>query len=634
MNKEDKLKFSLNVASVAGIFSVTIALLLLLNFLQMARSKPLDSNALIALVQRLNKEPNNDELKKEIRDFDLLARKAYFNTQWQVKTGGTLLLFGAIVLVLALRVYYGLKSKIGEPDAITENEFTKRLLTQRWVMILGLVIFALGLGASFISVDHLGKYEVDESKAETTSAEQSKGIEVIEVGQNPKASQPVSTNQPAKEQTAAAQAPNQSTEVKQGKPVQEGKAAGAVAPTEGKATVAGAAAETTLKFPGSDAIKANSPGFRGPFGAGVSFHKNIPLDFDVASGKNILWKVPVPKNSFNSPVIWGNKLFLSGADKLVHEVYCFDRNSGKLLWSQQADKIQGSPAGAPTVTEDTGYAASSLTTDGNMVYAIFANGDIICFDMDGKRIWARNLGMPDNHYGHASSLIMWKDKVYVQYDNNKTHKLIALNTLTGATVWETNRNVKISWASPILANINGKFQVILSSDPLVAGYDAETGKELWNVKCMSGEVGSSPTYGSGLVFAANEYAKLVALDPVKGTQVWESTEYMPEVASLVSANGLVFLGTSYGVLACYDAKTGKKCWEKEDGPGFYSSPVVTDNKLFTIDTNGKMRIYEAAKEMKLLGESNLGEKITTTPAFTEGRMYIRTPKFLYCMGKK
>jgi outer membrane protein assembly factor BamB len=206
--------------------------------------------------------------------------------------------------------------------------------------------------------------------------------------------------------------------------------------------------------------------------------------------------------------------------------------------------------------------------------------------------------------------------------------------MTGATVWETERKVKISWASPILAEINGKYQVILSSDPLVAGYDVDSGKELWNVSCLSGEVGSSPAFGSGLIFAANEYAKLAAIDPLKKSVVWESTEYLPEVASPVAANGLLFLCTSYGVLVCYDAKTGKKCWEKEDGPGFYSTPVVTDNKLFTLDTNGKLRVYEAAREMKMLGESNLGEKMTTTPAFAEGGMYIRTPKFLYCIGNK
>jgi len=254
--------------------------------------------------------------------------------------------------------------------------------------------------------------------------------------------------------------------------------------------------------------------------------------------------------------------------------------------------------------------------------------------MDGNRVWARNLGLPDNHYGHASSLIMWKDKIYIQYDTNKARKLMALNATTGETVWETARKGKISWASPILAEINGKFQVVLSTDPMVAGYDAETGKELWSVDCMSGEVGPSPAFGSGLIFAANEYAKLVAIDPVKNAKVWDSDEYLPEVASPVTANGLLFIATSYGVLACYDAKSGVKYWSKEDGPGYYSSPVIADNKLYTFDTSGKMRVFEVAKEAKLLGEGSAAEKVTTTPAFADGRMYLRTPNFLYCIGKK
>jgi len=305
-----------------------------------------------------------------------------------------------------------------------------------------------------------------------------------------------------------------------------------------------------------------------------------------------------------------------------------------VLWKQPVDKIQGSPATAPKVTEDTGLAASSLTTDGNRVYAIFPNGDIICFDMDGNRVWARNLGLPDNHYGHASSLVMWKDKVYVQYDTNKSRKLMALNASTGENVWETARKGKISWASPILAEINGKYQVVLSTDPMVAGYDTETGKELWSVNCMSGEVGPSPASGGGLIFAGNEYAKLVAIDPLKNAKVWESDEFLPEVASPVTANGFLFVATSYGVLACYDAKTGVKYWSKEDGPGYYSSPVIADNKLYTFDTSGKMRVFEVAKTEKILGEGNAGEKVTTTPAFAEGHMYLRTPTFLYCIGKK
>jgi len=613
MESDNKLKFPLNVALISGIFCITVALLLLLNFIQMAKNKPLESKALAVLVQQLSKEPNSDELKQEIRNFDLLARKAYFNSQWQVKTGGYLLLFGAIVFALSLRVFIGLRSKIAEPGVKLESDLTSRIMTQRWVMITGSVLVILGLGASFLSVDHLKMYAIDESIAEVKTTGNQEQIEVVKVGEKPEVIQTAKADSSGKQVAAA--------------PARTDSSAVAGAPGTSVAAV-------KITFPTNSTIKSNAPGFRGPFGNGVFFHKNTPVEWDAASGKNVIWKTAVPKKGLNSPVIWGNKLFLSGADKQSREVYCFDVKTGKVLWKQLVDKIQGSPATPPKVTEDTGLAAPSLTTDGNKVYAIFANGDIICFDMDGNRVWARNLGLPDNHYGHSSSLVMWKDKVYVQYDTNKSRKLIALNASTGETVWETARKGKISWASPILAEVNGKVQVVLSNEPMVAGYDATTGKELWSVDCMMGEVGPSPAYGSGLIFAANEYAKLVAIDPVKNAKVWESDEYMPEVASPVTANGLLFIATSYGVLACYDAKTGQKYWVKEDGPGFYSSPVIADNKLYTFDTAGKMRVFEVAKAEKILGEGNAAEKVTTTPAFAEGRMFLRTPSFIYCIGKK
>ena len=616
MEPENKLKLSLNVAVISGIFCVTVALLLLLNFIQMAKNKPLESKALISLVQRLAKEPNSDELKQEIRNFDLLARKAYFNSQWQVKTGGYLLLFGAILFALALRVFLGLKSKIAEPNIKEADDLASRMMTQRWVLITGTILIVLGLGSSVAAVDHLQKYSVEESVAEAAPTDNQEKIEVINVGVQPQ----VQATTPVKVDSVAAQVAT----VAKSNPDSSVAAQAAVVP----------AATVKAGYPTSNAIKANSPSFRGPFGNGVFFQKNTPVEWDATSGKNVIWKTEVSKKGYNSPVIWGNKLFISGADQQSKEVYCFDSKSGKQLWKQAVDQVPGSPAASPKVTEDTGLAAPSLTTDGNKVYALFANGDIVCFDMDGKKIWARNLGTPDNHYGHSSSLIILKDKVYVQYDTNKIRKLIALNASSGETVWETARKGKISWASPMLAEINGKFQVVLSNEPLVAGYDAESGKELWAVECMMGEVGPSPAYGSGLVFAANEYAKLVAIDPATGAKVWEADEYLPEVASPVTANGLLFVATSYGALVCYDAKTGQKYWFKEDGPGFYSSPVICDNKLYTFDTSGKMRVFEVGKAEKILGEGNAGEKMTTTPAFADGKMFIRTPNFIYCVGKK
>jgi outer membrane protein assembly factor BamB len=189
MEQENKLKLSLNIALVSGIFCITVALLLLLNFIQMAKNKPLESKALISLVKRLSQEPNSDELKLEIRNFDLLARKAYFNSQWQVKTGGYLLLFGAIVFAISLRVFIGLKSKITEPNVKDENELTSRIMTQRWVMIVGSVLVLLGLGASFVSVNHLEKYDVNESFSEVKPTDDQDKVEVIKVGENPSVTQ-------------------------------------------------------------------------------------------------------------------------------------------------------------------------------------------------------------------------------------------------------------------------------------------------------------------------------------------------------------------------------------------------------------------------------------------------------------
>jgi outer membrane protein assembly factor BamB len=376
-------------------------------------------------------------------------------------------------------------------------------------------------------------------------------------------------------------------------------------------------------------------GFRGPFGNGVSQHKNLPVDWDGSAGRNIRWKTEIPKPGYNSPVLWAEKLFLAGGDSEVRVVYCFHAKTGELLWQQEVRDIPGSPATLPRTSEDTGLSAPTVATDGKHVYAIFATGDIIAFTMTGKRVWARNLGVPDNHYGHSSSLLIWKNHLLVQYDSNKGGRLLSLDTATGNTRWETIRQTGISWASPILAEIGGKHQVILSAEPLVAGYDPETGKELWSVDCMMGEVGPSPAYGEGLVYAANEYARLVAIKPGAADPIiWENDEYLPEIASPVVSGGLIFIATSYGVLVCYDAATGEKYWEEEAQQGFSASPMVADGKLYAMDTGGIMHIFSLSKEMKKLGAPVLGERAYASPAFSDGTIYLRGEKYLYCIGNE
>ncbi len=621
MEIKDKIKLSQNTAVISGIFCITVALLLLLNFWQMSKNDPADSKVIAALVERLKQEPNNEDLKTEIRNFDLLARKAYFNSRWQVKTGAYLLLFGAIVLVVSLRFYYVLMSKIEQPDPKQENEIISRIMAQKGIVVVGALFLLLAFAASFFTVNDLGNYDVNKKSAQAGISPQDDGIEVIEVSEDPGKEEQNPQQKQISEEPAAEPAQVEQEASKEGSPKVEDK-------EKPKAVI-----EKPKTVDLVAEIKKNHSSLRGFLSQGASSSNNIPEKWDGAAGTNILWKSAIPKHGFNSPVIWGDKIFIAGADNANREVYCYNRTDGKLLWTGVADNIPGSPSSPPRVTDDTGLAAPTMTTDGKSVFAIFATGDVIAFSMDGKRVWAKNLGVPDNHYGHSSSLVTWGNKLFVQYDTNKSAKLIALDVATGNQVWETVRESKISWASPVLAEVDGKYQVILTSDPIVAGYDVETGEELWSVECMMGEVGPSVAYSDGVVVAANEYAIMVGIDIRTQKIIWENDEYLPEASSPVAYDGLLYIATSYGVLACYDLKSGEKYWEHDFGSTVYSSPMVADGKLFLTDNDGITRVYGLGKEMNLISENTLGERSGATPAFANGHIYIRGDNNLYCIGK-
>lgn len=610
MNEKQIMKTAANTAMVAFVFSFVVAILMVLNYYQLKAHDPLDLESMERLVERLKDEPDNEELIDEIRSLDLLARKAFFTSQWQVRTGRYLLLLGSVVWIFAMRYFFSAGSRISEPGAVSVSELSTRAFSQRWILMTGGTILLLAFLASFAVNDHLKLYRAS-GAGESAGPSEDQSIEVINIAEVPDAARD-ETFIPAETQEEMPAAGEDGT-------------AARTAEEESRAIPAGSA--------GGAPIHHN--GFRGPFGNGVSRHKDIPVDWDGGTGRNIRWKAEISKPGYNSPVLWEERLFLAGGDSEMRMVYCFHAKTGELLWQQEVRDIPGSPAIPPRVTEDTGLSAPTVTTDGTRIYAIFATGDIIAFSMTGNRVWARNLGVPDNHYGHSSSLITWNNHLLVQYDSNRGGRLLSLNTANGNTRWETTRQTGISWASPILAEIGDELQLILSAEPLVAGYDPETGEELWSVDCMMGEVGPSPAFGGGLVYAANEYARLVAIDPgAADPVVWENDEYLPEVASPVVSDGLLFIATSYGVLVCYDAATGGKYWEEEAGQGFYASPMVADGKLYAMDMGGVMHIYRLSKEVRKLGTPALGERAFASPAFSEGTLYLRGEKYLYCIGNE
>ncbi|MFC0876066.1 PQQ-binding-like beta-propeller repeat protein [Saccharicrinis sp. FJH2] len=635
MDDNKKIKLAFNVALVAGIFTLVVALLFLINYINIKQNDPVDNKVLEAMVQRLSDDPGNDALISEIRNLDLLARKAYFTGQWQINIGSWLLLLGAIITTLALRVYYSLTSKIDKPESADIKPSTARLMSQKWIAGLAVVVVILALLSSFGSQNYLARYDQMKTSAARDSVEQSE-IVVVDVKPAQATEETTDTLQKAEEKVEeiAKVEPEKNTTNKEleknVEPEANVKAAKIETEKEPQEDLTAEKPKPAV-LPTLDDIKKQSPYFRGYLGQGISFAKNIPDNWDVSTGDHIKWKTDIPLKGYNSPVIWDDKIYLTGADQTKRVVYCISRGDGKILWQHAADNIPGSPAKPPKTTDDTGLAAPTVATDGQRVYAIFGTGDIVALKSDGTRLWAKNLGVPDNHYGHSSSLICYQDKVFVQYDTSKGGRVMALSVFDGSVLWDTNRESHISWASPVLAQLNGKMQLVLSAEPIVAGYDINDGKQLWSVECMMGEVGPSVGIGDGLVFAANEYATLAAIDPGKQAITWEDNEYLPEVSSPVSANGLLFIATTYGVFVCYDAKTGKKQWETEFGSGFYSSAMLADGKIYIADMEGNVHIMKLSRQHETIADIPMGKPVMATPAFIDGQLFIRTAGSLYCI---
>ncbi|OGV66083.1 MAG: hypothetical protein A3K19_22340 [Lentisphaerae bacterium RIFOXYB12_FULL_65_16] len=550
------------VAFAAGVFCLVVAVLLVLNLVDTRRADPLNSPALKELVTRQRQNPADQQLAEQVRALDLLARRAFFRGQAFGQTGASLLLGGAIVLLVALRWMAACARRVPHPGEPEEGQ-PRDAARARWgVAAVGFLVLAVATMA-YLSATRR---------------------------------RPLVVSGP------------------------EASAAGPVSP------VAPAP-------PAPDAFLHNWPCFRGPNGNGIALHATPPSTWDGKTGAGVLWKTELSRAGFNSPIVWDNRVFLSAADRDGREVLCIDADTGAIVWRRPADGIPGSPTALPEVTDDTGHAASTLATDGRRVFAIFATGDLICLTFDGARVWARNLGVPQNHYGHASSLIVCRDLLLVQYDQGEGPALLGLRVDTGEPAWTTPRTVEISWASPALVSTADRDILVLSATPRVAAYDARTGSELWENECMFGEVAPSPACADGLVFATNQGASLVALDLQTGATKWETQDgEFPDVASPVATAEFVFTAASSGTVTCFEAKTGKRLWEKAFTNGFYSSPVLVGDMVYLTDREGVTHIFRAASAFAEVATADLGEPVVATPAFVGSRVYVRGTKCLYCIG--
>ena len=292
--------------------------------------------------------------------------------------------------------------------------------------------------------------------------------------------------------------------------------------------------------------------------------------------------------------------------------------------------------------DDTGYAAPTMASDGERVFAIFANGDLACFDFAGKSLWTRNLGIPESTYGFSASLVLFSGHLIVQYDQGSDpaggkSALLALNTASGETLWQTPRPVPASWSSPLLINTGTQAQIITLGNPWVIAYDPMSGKELWRASCLSGDVAPSPIFAAGMVFATVTPAGLIAIRPngsgdVTKTHIaWNAQEGLPDTVSPASNGEVVLLADSGGTVTCYDAANGKKLWEHDFDNSFRASPLLVKDQFYLLDITGVMHILQAGRTFKEIATCPLGEPSDCIAACGDGRLYIRGKTHLFCV---
>jgi outer membrane protein assembly factor BamB len=402
--------------------------------------------------------------------------------------------------------------------------------------------------------------------------------------------------------------------------------------------------------------------WRGPSGQGYVEDTRVPLTW--SSAQNLLWKIELPGAGNSTPIVWGDRLFLTAAGAKGDERYvlCIKTSDGSVLWRQTASR--GVEAGK--THNWNGYASASCATDGTHVYAFFGTPGLFCYDFDGKLIWKHNFGVftADTGWGSAASPIVVDDLVIQNCDNSgvkglaKDRKpdeaapmaLIALDKKTGKEVWRTERNQGKGWSTPVLIPAKDRSELVLNGPHGVWSYDPRSGKELWHCERHKGD--DKALFGEPI--PAFDRDKLVMLsgrpgpmlgvrlggsgDVTKTNILWDVTRKKGRVVgSPLLWKELVYVGDGQGYLSCNDASTGEVLWSERVGAKPLSaSPVLVQEKLLFLMEDGQSFVLEPGRTFKLVGTNTLGDgtDFRASPVIVDGRLFLRSQSHLYCVGAK
>ncbi|MFM8275295.1 MAG: PQQ-binding-like beta-propeller repeat protein [Gemmata sp.] len=375
--------------------------------------------------------------------------------------------------------------------------------------------------------------------------------------------------------------------------------------------------------------------FRGPNASGVSPDKNLPAEWSKDKGQK--WRAELPGRGPSSPVVVGDRVYVtcaSGARGDRLHVLCFDADSGKQLWHRQ---LQATGSAACHIKSN--MAANTPAADETGVYALFGTGDTAAFDKDGTLRWYRSLvgDYPTitNAVGMAASPVLVAGKLIVPMDNAGESFLAAVDTKYGKNVWKTERPRDISWTTPLARQVGSSTEILFAGPKGLTAYDAVSGAERWAFKPGGASVPVGVLAADAIYLPVGGVSKFKIEDRgVAEKPEWAAKDMATGYPSPLVYEGRVFTVSSQGLAVCSDAKTGKQLWKERLKGAYSASPVAGDGKVYFLNETGLTTVVSAkADDYEPLAASDLGEGALGTPAIAHSRLYIRTDKALYSLGK-
>jgi outer membrane protein assembly factor BamB len=420
------------------------------------------------------------------------------------------------------------------------------------------------------------------------------------------------------------------------------------------------------------------PQFRGIRASGIAEGFPLPTAWDVAGKREIAWKTAIPGLGLSSPVVWGELLCVTTAisgnkdlglrvglygdvkpvtDDSEHEwrLYCLDKKTGAERWQQTVTR------GVPKIKRHTKstHASSTLATDGQRLIAFFGSEGLYAYDMKGKQLWKKDLGVLDAgwfvdasaQWETGSSPIIHDNVVVVQADVQKGSFLAAFDARNGNELWRTERTDVPTWGTPTVHEVNGRTQLVVNGWKHIGGYDFKTGKEIWKLKGGGDIPIPTPVVESGLIYITNAHGSQAPVYAIRedatgdisladgatsnGGVAWSAPRDGGYMCTPLVYRGLVYIVKYNGVLSVYDAKTGEVKYQQRLADGksaFTSSPIAADGKVYLASEEGHVYVLKAGPAFEVLAENDMAESVLATPAISEGRLFYRTQGNIVAIG--